>query len=269
MPPLLRLALWLVGTYVVICLAAFLLQRRLQYFPDPGPVPVPPGERWRGLVPVALRASDGVALEAFFWPGSRDTVLLLLHGNAGHRGHRLAWMSGLNDLGWPVFLLDYRGYGGSEGSPSETGLVLDAEAALDWLEANGHARVVYLGSSIGCGVATRLAAHRPPAGLVLQSGAPSLLPVAQGAYPFLPLGLLMRDRFDVSEDAARVRCPSLSIHGEVDSLVPVASGRALHALLGGEKAFYLVEGAGHNDVVEVGGVAYLDRVHAFLEGLPR
>ena len=267
--PLLRIALWILGIYLAVCLGAFVLQRRLQYFPDAAAVPVPPGARWRGLTPVTLRAADGVRLEAFFWPGPRDTVLLLLHGNAGHRGHRLAWMADLHDLGWPVFLLDYRGYGGSEGSPSERGLGLDAEAAVDWLASKGHLRVVYLGSSIGCGVATHLAARRPPVGMILQSGAVSLLPVAQHAYPFLPLGLLMQDAFDVSADAAQVVCPSLSIHGELDELIPSEHGRALHDALGGDKAWFVVEGAGHNDVVERGGRAYLERIHAFLESLPQ
>ena len=125
------------------------------------------------------------------------------------------------------------------------------------------------GSSIGCGVATRLAARRSPTGLILQSGACSLVPVAQHAYPYLPIGLLMRDRFDVEADAARVRCPSLSIHGDLDRIVPLEHGQALHDALGGEKTWWVVEGAGHNDLVDRAGVTWLERVHAFLEGLPR
>lgn len=268
-PSLLRIALLLLAAYVLVCVLAFVLQRRLQYFPDRDALPVPPGARWKGLQDVTLHAADGVRLEAFFWPGGKDTVVLLLHGNAGHRGDRLAWMADLHDRGWPVFLLDYRGYGGSGGSPSEDGLVQDAEAAADWLATHGHDRVVYLGSSIGCGVATRLAARRPPTGLILQSGAVSLLPVAQRAYPFLPLGLLMRDRFDVADDAARVTCPALSIHGDLDEIVPLEQGRALHEALGGPKQWWVVEGAGHNDVVDRGGRAYLDHVDAFLGALPR
>jgi len=269
MSPFVRIALWIAGIYVAICLVAFLVQRRLQYFPDASDVPVPPGERWRGLEPVTLETSDGEHLKAFFWPGNRDTVLLLLHGNAGNRGSRLEWMAVFHDLGWPVFLLDYRGYGGGTGSPSQDGFARDADAAAAWLAAHGHTRVVYLGSSIGCGVAVALAARRPPAGLVLQSGALSLLPVAQRAYPFLPMGVLMRDRFDVAEAAARVACPSLSFHGDLDEVVPLAAGRALHDALGGPKAFIVVEGAGHNDVVDRGGTPYFERIHTFLEGLGR
>lgn len=269
MPWFVRIALWVLGIYVAVCLAAFLLQRRLQYFPDASDVPLPPGERYRGLERVGLTTTDGEHLEAFFWPGHRDTVLLLLHGNAGHRGGRLDWMSVFHDLGWPVFLLDYRGYGGSTGSPSQDGFARDADAAAAWLAAHGHERVVYFGSSIGCGVAVGLASRRPPVGLVLQSGALSLLPVAQHAYPFLPMGLLMRDRFDVSKAAAGITCPSLSIHGDLDETVPLAYGRALHEALRGPRAFLVVEGAGHNDVAQRGGAPYIERVHAFLESLPR
>jgi len=264
---------WIRLPLVVAILLLFLgvigwfLQRRLEYFPDSKAVPLPEGARYLGLEAVDLTTADGVSLKAWWWPGTRPEAILLLHGNAGNRGSRLAWMTGLHEHGWSVLLPDYRGYGGSEGSPSEEGFARDADAAAAWLEARAPGPIVYLGSSIGCGVATQLAARRPPAGLVLQSGTISLVPIAQRMYRFLPMGLLLRDPFDLTEVAPRVTCPSLSIHGDLDPIVPVDLGRRLHDALGGPKTWWPVEGAGHNDVVEVAGEAWYDRLDAFLQGL--
>lgn len=269
MRPILRIAIGLVGFWLLLCGLAFVLQRRFQYFPDRGPVPLPPDDRWQGLEAVTFEAADGIKLEAFFWPGVREETLLVLHGNAGHRGHRLDWMEGFHRRGWSVFLLDWRGYGGSEGSPSEEGFLQDAEAAAAWLAGRKRTRVIYVGESIGCGVAVELAARRPPLGLVLQSGTISVARVAQRAYPFLPMGLLLKDRFDVAGTADQVHCPSLSIHGDLDEIVPLELGRALHDALGGPGTWYVIEGAEHNDIVAWGGEAYYARVHAFLEEVSR
>lgn len=267
MPFWLRLIVYVAAAYLILCALAFFFQRRFLYFPDSAAPPVPRGPGLAGIEAVSFPSTDGVRLEAFWWPGERATTILLFHGNAGNRASRVAWMQGLHERGWPVLLLDYRGYGGSEGTPSEEGFARDADAAAAWLDARGHDRQVYLASSIGCGVAVGLAARRAAAGLIVQSGAVDLAPVARKAYPFLPMGLLMRDRFDVRTDAASVHAPSLSIHGDEDRIVPLSSGRALHEALGGPKTFWEVAGAGHNDVVGQAGPAWYDRVHAFLTGL--
>jgi fermentation-respiration switch protein FrsA (DUF1100 family) len=216
---------------------------------------------------VRLEAADGVGLAAWHWPGTRPLTLLLLHGNAGHRGDRLPWMQSLHARGWGVFLLDYRGYGGSDGTPSEEGFYLDARAAADWLATHTEDRLVYFGESIGCGVAVELACRRAPAGLVLQSGASSLTDVAARAYAWLPMRWILRDRFDAAARIAAVDAPLLQVHGDRDGIVPLALGRALHERAAGPKAFYVVEGADHNDVPYVGGRAYVDRIDAFLSGL--
>lgn len=268
MPLWIRVIVYVLGAWLIVCALAFLFQRRFLYFPDATSPPLPRGPGLGAIESVSFLSTDGVRLHAFWWPSeNRRTAILLFHGNAGNRGSRVGWMHGLHERGWPVLLLDYRGYGGSEGSPAEAGFARDAEAAAAWLESRGYERQVYLGSSIGCGAAVGLAGRRPPIGLIVQSGAVDLAPVATRAYPFLPMRLLMRDRFDVRTAAASVRSPSLSIHGDQDRIVPLSSGRALHEAFGGPKALWIVEGAGHNDVVEVAGREWYDRVHAFLTGL--
>jgi len=259
-----RRILLLVGiAWVAVVILAYLFQRRLMYFPDAAEVPDP---HRAGLEDTALVAADGTRLRAWYWPGRNGAVLLFLHGNAGDRGDRLNWVAGFHALGWGVFLLDYRGYGGSEGSPSEAGLAQDADAAADFLRDRGVAKVVYFGESIGCGVATALAARRPPAALVLQGGASSVAAVAARHYRFLPIGLIVKDRYDAAAAIGTVPCPVLSIHGSDDGIVPIELGRELHdaAKAARFKEWYEIEGAGHNDVAYAGGRAYYTRVHDFL-----
>jgi fermentation-respiration switch protein FrsA (DUF1100 family) len=228
-------------------------------------VPRPVGDRYAALEDVTLEAADGVTLRAWHWPAKNRPTLLFFHGNAGHRGHRLDWIERFHDLGWGVFILDYRGYGGSAGTPTQDGLLKDGAAAVTWLEAKGTERIVYFGESIGCGVAVFLAAQRPPAALVLQAGAQSLADVGQNAYPILPIRWIMKDSFDCTEPQQSVQCPVLSIHGEHDRIVPIGLGRDLYeGFPGANKEWYVVAKAGHNDLPWVGGRAYYERVHAFL-----
>ena len=255
-----RLLLSVLGIYLALAVLVWLLQRRMQYFPDPAAVPPPSGQTYAGLVEVDLETSDGVALKAWDWPGPRGVTLVFFHGNAGHRGHRLDWIKRFRALGWGVFIVDYRGYGGSEGAPTEEGLHRDADAVADHLEGR---RLVYFGESLGCGVAVPLAARRPPEALVLQAGAISIAAVGQHHYPWLPVGLLMKDRYDCADAIAAVTAPVLCIHGERDRIVPMEFGRALFDAATEPKEWHVFDDAGHNDLPWARG--YLARIHAFLE----
>lgn len=251
--------------YLAVLVVVYFFQRRLQYFPSPGPVALPSGAMYEGLEEFTATASDGVRLRGWYWPGTRPIVLLIFNGNGGHRGHRLDWMADLRSLGVGVCAVDYRGYGGSQGVPTEEGLYRDAEAALDWLEGRGLEKVVYLGESLGSAVAVELARRRPPAALIVQSGFSSAVDVGQKAYPFLPVRLLMKDRYESAAKIAQVRAPSLFIHGTKDSIVPIRFGRALHDAATGVKEWYEVPNADHNDLPWVGGRAYLERIRRFLQ----
>jgi len=265
-PIYLRLALYAILAYAAVCLLAWIFQRKLQYFPDRGPVPMPRGETYRELEDVRIETEDGVEIAAWYWPGLRPTTLLFFHGNAGHRGHRLGWVQTFHDLGWSILLIDYRGYAESGGNPTEEGLAMDARAARAWLADRGVMRVAYVGESIGCSVAVGLAFTEPPAALVLQSGTVSVRAVAQRHYPFLPVGLLMSDGFESKEKMGGIDAPLLSIHGARDRIIPVEFGRALFDAAPGEtKEWWLLEQAGHNDVIYHAGRAYYERVHEFLE----
>jgi fermentation-respiration switch protein FrsA (DUF1100 family) len=157
--------------------------------------------------------------------------------------------------GLAVLLLDYRGYGGNPGAPSERGLLTDARAARAYLIGHGvpaH-RLIYFGESLGAAVATRLAAEQPPAALVLRSPFTSLAAVGSHHYPLLPIRLLLRDRFPVSELINQVRAPTVVIYGSADTIVPPEQSAAVAAAAGGLVRVIEVAGADHNDAALLEG----------------
>jgi pimeloyl-ACP methyl ester carboxylesterase len=217
---------------------------------------------------VFLRSEDGVRLHAFFLPApGASRALLFLHGNAGNASQRLPNAAQLVQLGTHVLLLDYRGFGLSQGKPSEPGVYADARAALAHLvETRGfpEARIVIFGRSLGGAVAVDLAQERGLAGLVLESTFPSVADVARSVLG-APAALLLRGRFESGRKLARVRCPLLFFHGDRDRVIDFALGRRLFELAPGPKAFETIPGAGHNDTTQVGGRAYFARILRFLD----
>ncbi len=261
--PLWRLARALGAGYVALAALAYVFQRRLQYLPSRGPVPLPSGPRWEGLEEFRVQTADGLWILGWYWPGG-DVDLLIFHGNAGHRGHRLEWLEELHSLGFGLCMIDYRGYGGSEGSPTERGLYLDAEAALSWLRGRGAKKIVYMGESLGTAVAVELARRHPPSALILESGFSSARDVGQRAYPFLPVRALLKDGYDSIEKIGEVTAPILCIHGTRDSIAPMELARKLYESAPGPKEWYEVAGAGHNDLPWVGGRRYFETIRDFV-----
>jgi hypothetical protein len=158
------------------------------------------------------------------------------------------------EAGHGVLLVEYRGYGGNPGSPSESGLYLDGRAAIDFLAARGVApdRIVLYGESLGGAVAIELARDRDFAAIVLEAPFTSLVDVGARAYPWLPIRLLARDRYDNLAKIAGLRAPLIVVHGEADRLVPPAMGRALLAATAGPAHGIFIAGADHDDIVGAG-----------------
>ena len=222
---------------------------------------------------VTFAASDGVSLHGWFVPGRSDLTLLWCHGNGGNISHRLENLLLVhNELGLNVFLFDYRGYGRSEGKPSEQGTYLDAEAALHYLDSRNDIhqdRTIYLGSSLGGGVAVELAMLRSPYGLILESTFPSIRYMARLSFPILPLHLFLQARYDSEAKIGRIDTPLLILHGDKDDLVPIQAGRRLFDAAKDPKEFHTIVGAGHNDTYLVGGKAYWDAMGSFIDRLGR
>ncbi len=233
------------------------LQRRLIYFPNASPVP-PAGSVIDGARDVTLHTSDGLDLGAWFVPSGGnaplDLAVLVAPGNGGNRAGRAGLARELSRRGLAVLLMDYRGYGGNPGSPSEEGLGADADAAVQALTELGFppARTIYVGESLGTGVVAALQARTPPAGLMLRSPFTELADVGAHHYPWLPVRLVLRDRFEVVQHVASSSVPTTVIYGDRDSVVPPQlSARVADA------AAVLVErivlpGADHDDPVMFG-----------------
>lgn len=262
---------WLLAAligYGLVVAGAFAGQRGLLYFPSQSAAD--PAQVTRGaMTAVIYRTADGLDLTSWFRaPAEGRPTLVHFQGNAGHIGDRAPLMQPYLDAGFGVLLAGYRGYGGNPGKPTEEGLYADGRAALDWLAARGIAAdsVVLYGESLGSGVAVQMAVERPVAGLVLQAPFTSAVDVGQAAYRWLPVRLLMWDRFDSLAKIGRVSAPLLVIHGEADSIVPARFGRRLFDAAREPKTARFVSGAGHNDLY-LHGIA--GTVLDFLRNLPR
>jgi fermentation-respiration switch protein FrsA (DUF1100 family) len=238
--------------------AVWLMQRRLIYFPDRSAPPsashVVPGAH-----DVALHTADGLSLTAWLVrPRTTDRRLgvLVAPGNAGNRLARAPLAAALADLGLTVLLVEYRGYGGNPGRPTETGLGRDVRAARAYLINDAGVpddRLIYFGESLGAAVVTALAAEHPPAGLVLRSPFTDLAAVGAEHYPFLPVRTLLRDRFPVADLLSRIDAPTVVVYGTRDSVVPPAQSTAVAEAAAGPVIRVAVEGADHNDASLVMG----------------
>jgi fermentation-respiration switch protein FrsA (DUF1100 family) len=240
-------------------------QRRLIYFPSPGPVPsaatvLPTGQD------VVLDTEDGIRLAAWYFPvEGQAPAVLVCNGNGGDRSMRAALAVALNRMGLSVLLFDYRGYGGNPGRPDENGLAADARAAQAWLTAQpGVKEIVYFGESLGAAVAVGLAMERPPAALILRSPFTSLADVAAVHYPWLPARRLLLDRYPSIERIASVSAPLLVIAGDRDDIVPESLSRRLYEAASEPKRYVAIPGAGHNDPELLDGPRMLGEMGRFM-----
>lgn len=256
----------LAAGYALVCLAVWTGQRRLLYFPDrqvvaPAAVGVP-------AQILSRAAADGTPL-AMWWVPPRDgrPVVIYFHGNGGNLAYRAPVFRDLVAEGHGLLALSYRGYAGSGGAPGEAGLVEDARAAHAAVKELAPASdIVLFGESLGSGVAVRLAAEHPVSGLILNAPFTAIEDRAAEIFWFLPVRLLLADRFRSRDLIGRVNAPLLILHGEADTVIPIAHGRALFALANEPKLFAPFPGGGHDDLWERGG---RETVLAFLARLAR
>lgn len=217
-------------------------------------------------------SQDGMRLHGWYVPGEGDVTWIWLHGNAGNIGHRVEDILLYHrHLGVNIFLFDYRGYGNSEGTPTEKGLYLDAAASLSYVLSRPEAerrRIIYFGRSLGGAVAVELATHHPPAGLILESTFASAGDMARHHVPRLPIHFLVKGKFNSIDRIRRVSCPLLVIHGTHDELVPFSQGRKLFDAARGPKRWLEVSGGDHSDTHIVAQEVYLASLREFLTSLP-
>lgn len=255
-----------IGTVAVLLGALWLGQRSLIYFPDRSLPPSATEELSAGQ-DVTLFTRDGLRLTAWYQAPSQDgaPTVLIAPGNGGHRAGRAELTRAITEHGPGVLLMDYRGYGGNPGRPSEHGLARDVRAARDFLLAQPGTTpqdLVYFGESLGAAVVTELAVEHRPAALVLRSPFTSLADVGRAAYG-IPLGWLLRDHYPVARTIRGVAAPVWVIRGSADSIVPAEQSRQVARAAqeaGIEVHEVEVQGADHNDPALVHGPQVVEAV---------
>lgn len=230
-----------------LCVLAFLFfgQRKLQYLPM-GQLQGIPQE----FNDIYLTTEDGIKILAWFKePKKGEKIIVYFHGNAGNISNRASKFEEFAKEGFGVMAISYQGYAGSEGKPSESGLINDGKAALDFLLDAGYLPkdFVLFGESLGSGVAVQLAAKFDVAAVILESPYTSITAVAKKTYWFVPVDLILKDKFDSTKYITKISSPILVFHGTADAIVPFSEGKKLYELITAPKKFIEVQGAGHLD----------------------
>jgi len=259
------------GTAVVMGLLALIvqhLQQRLMYFPDPAYV-TPAQAGLSSVTEQAIATPDGARVLAWYGRAKAgQPTILYFHGNAGSLETRSERIRKYMARGLGVFMMTYRGFGGSSGAPSEAANVADARLAFDALRRLGvpAGDIVVYGESLGTGVAVQVAAARPVAGLVLDAPYTSMVDLARLHYPWIPGRWFMTDRYETRGHIGDVHVPLLVLHGEQDDIVPVAMGREIFALAHAPKTLKTFPGAHHDDHYRFGSYDVLYAWIAALRG---
>ncbi len=241
----------LILIYLCITVALFLLQRSMIYYPDTSTPDIAP-YALNGFGGVTVTTADNLTLNAWYRRADLNKpTLVFFHGNAGHYGHRIFDVAEYVAQGYGVLLAGYRGYGGNMGKPSEAGFYADARAYLTFLIQNKvrEGDIILYGQSIGTGVATQMATEfKDVKALVLEAPYTRLPDVAKRTYFFLPVELLMKDKFENINKIADVTAPVLIIHGEQDTIIPFKMGVTLFEAAQSKKQLVALKNNGHNDM---------------------
>ena len=268
---MLAVLLFALTIYVAVAAVFYFSQRRL-LFPANTERVQPAEAGLVGFEEVVLRTGDGQRVIGWWSPPAPGAgAVLYFHGNGGSLAQGRDRFETMQGAGLGVLAMAYRGYGGSSGQPSETALISDAKTALDWLGQRApEERTAVMGQSLGSGVAVALAAERQVGGLVLDSPYASIECTAARLYPWLPVRLLARDRFDSETRVRRVREPILIAHCTEDRLIPVAEARRLYARATGPKSLQLINGCGHIETWDnaTARATMLGALTAFTRGEP-
>ncbi len=253
------------------------IEKRLIFCPDRSNDSTTPDIYGLEYDDVTFRTEDGLNLNGWFVPGKKSSpdvdlhTLLWFHGNAGNINRRLDNIKMIYDrVPVNVFIIDYRQYGRSEGKISEKGTYIDARAALAYLHSRkeiNQEKIIFFGRSLGSAVAVELALKEKCRALILETPFTSIKEMGKKLYPFLPVSLLLRTKYDSLAKIRNIKVPILIMHGDNDKLVPFEHGRELYEAANEPKEFYTIPGAGHNDTHIEGGEDYFDVIRKFVNKL--
>jgi uncharacterized protein len=258
--------------YVALALWLRWNEPRMIYYPDRH-IEQTPDQAGLPYEDITLTASDGVHINGWLVSGdsgnNANLTVLLLHGNAGNISHRLEKLAILRDLGVDTFIIDYRGYGRSEGQPNEAGTYRDAQAAYDYLVSQRKVaprHIIVYGESLGSAIAADLASKQEVGGLILEEAFTSVGDVGQKMFPFLPVRWLVRNKYDTLSKMPRIKVPLLMFHSVDDEIFNIRHAQRLLAAAHDPKQLVELHG-GHNDAFLVSAPTYRDALQKFLATL--
>ena len=261
-----RLLIIAVGLYAILAVLAMFFEEKFIFFPDTYPT-----GNWTlpsGAEDVFITTSDKVELHAWWIPNEKAShTFLWLHGNAGNITHRKYILEHLKTLGINILMLDYRGYGRSEGIPSEKGLYTDAEAAHDFLVNTKNISprsIIVFAQSLGTPVGAELMLRRECGGAILEAPFTSAKEMAMKIIP-IPLGWAIKSEFDTLSKIKKINKPILIVHGTADSVVPFEHGKRVFESANAPKTFIELPNIGHNDQWENANKKYLESIITFLK----
>lgn len=260
------------GGYIGLCGLVYKHQDRLIYFPDDY-IGADPASANLTYEEFSVDVSPEVTVHGWIVTSADENApwILQFHGNAGNIANRVDHLRLFHELGFNGVLFDYRGYGKSSGEPSEKGLIEDGLAVVKYLEEVRGVDprfLIYWGESLGGGVASQVALKKPPRALILKSTFTSVPDLAADVYPFLPVRLLAKTRFDTKEAVPTFLFPKLIIHGQADTIIPIQHGQTLYQLCLEPKTFFAASG-GHNTSPMELGQEFKDTVKSFVtEAVP-
>ncbi len=255
-----------VAIFISFAAILFLFQARLIYYPSRR-IRTTPEDIGLSYEKVSFAAQDGIKLSGWFIPAEKSRgTLLFCHGNAGNISNRLESIDIFNQLGLSVFIFDYRGYGESEGKPTEKGTYQDGEAAWFYLTKQRQLspdEIIIFGRSLGGGIASWLAQKHPPRMLILESTFTSLVAIGSEIYPFLPVKWLSRFRYDTLSHLKDINCSLLVVHSRNDELIPFHHGQRLFEAATPPKEFLEISGD-HNNGFQLSRKGYVEGLDIFI-----
>jgi fermentation-respiration switch protein FrsA (DUF1100 family) len=257
----------LVFFYLVILVAVYIKQDSMLYFPEK--------EIWQTPKDISLEyeeifftTKDEIIISGWYIPAENEKgVLIFCHGNAGNISHRLDSIKNFNKLGLSVLIFDYRGYGKSDGKPSERGTYLDAAAAWEYLINVKHKspeNIILFGRSLGAAIAAETALRNNPAGLIIESAFTSVPDMGKKFYPWLPVKLISKFKYSTVDKINLIKCPKLIIHSSQDEVIPFEHGKLLFESASKPKDFLEIKGD-HNEGFLLSGNIYINGLRKFLD----
>jgi len=229
--------------YFFITITTYIFQRDLLYKPTENNYY---GDKILvSIQKIKIKTTDNI--ELISWYHKKNTseykTILFLHGNAGSLENRIHKINHFKDMNINFLIIAWRGFSGNKGQPSEQGLYNDANSAVEWLKSNGvlEQNIIIYGESLGTGIATEISQNRNFAGIILESPFTSMIAAGKDKYPYLPIKILLKDKYESDKKIKNIKSPILVMHGKADSIVPFSMGKKIYELANQPKYFYFPE----------------------------